>query len=275
MSDLGVDTQVEQVDEGRFRATPSPEWDIWGPMGGYIASFALRAVGATAHDRVPAAFSCHYLGVARPEPIDIEVHHVKPGRVASSSTVAITQNGKPILNALVWAVAENEGLEHDETVPPDVPGPDELKSIEELVPAGSGPPFPFWNNLEGRPVAWEDAPPDGPRPAVWQEWLRFRTTATFPDPWTDAARSVILIDLPSWPSAHRPHAWQRPAYIAPTLDLNVAFHRPATEEPWLLCDGSAPVSTRGMFGWRANVWSPGGTLHASGGGQCLYRRRPS
>ena len=53
MGDLGTDTQVEQVDEGRFRATPSPAWNIWGPMGGYIASFALRAVGATVpqHDR--------------------------------------------------------------------------------------------------------------------------------------------------------------------------------------------------------------------------------
>lgn len=97
-------------------------------------------------------------------------------------------------------------------------------------------------------------------------------TPTFADPWTDAARSVVLIDLPSWPAAVRPHAWQRPPFTAPTLDLNVAFHRPALDEPWLLCDGAAPVSTRGMFGWRANVWSPGGALHASGGGQCLYRR---
>ena len=90
MGDLGTDTQVEQVDEGRFTAVPSPEWNIWGPMGGYIASFALRAVGATAPDHEPAAFSCHYLGVARPEPIDIEVRSAKPGRTAGSSTVTIT-----------------------------------------------------------------------------------------------------------------------------------------------------------------------------------------
>ncbi len=276
MADLGVDTQVEQVDEGRFRATPSPAWNIWGPMGGYIASFALRAVGATAENRQPAAFSCHYLGVARDEPIDLEVRAAKPGRTASSSTVAITQDGKPILNALVWAVAETEGLEHDETTPPAVPAPEDLAPIEDLLPPGIGSPYPFWENFDRRPTRFETTwPPAGPRPAVWQEWLRFRTTPTFPDPWTDAARSVILVDLPGWPAANAPHAWQRPAFIAPTLDLNVAFHRPAAAEPWLLCDGAAPVSTRGLFGWRANVWSPGGQLHASGGGQCLYRRRPS
>ena len=30
-----------------------------------------------------------------------------------------------------------------------------------------------------------------------------------------------------------------------------------------------------LFGWTARVWSPGGVLHASGGGQCLYRPLPA
>jgi acyl-CoA thioesterase-2 len=177
---------------------------------------------------------------------------------------------------MVWSAAEVEGLEHDETTPPDVPGPDELPFIQELLPEDAPPPpFPFWDNLDGKPLQFEvEWPPDGPRPAVWREWLRFRPTATFEDPWLDAARSVILVDLPSWPSAHRPHAWRQPPFMAPTLDLNVAFHRPAAGREWLLCDGAAPLSTEGLFGWNARVWSEGGTLHASGGGQCLYRRRP-
>ena len=61
-------------------------------------------------------------------------------------------------------------------------------------------------------------------------------------------------------------------WVAPTLDLNVAFHRHAGDHDWLLCDGAAPVSTEGLFGWTARVWSTDGRLHASGGGQCLYRR---
>jgi len=102
--------------------------------------------------------------------------------------------------------------------------------------------------------------------------LRFAPTATFDEARTEACRSVILVDLPSWPSAHQPHAWTQPPFIAPTLDLNVAFHRPTAAEEWLLCDGAAPLSTRGLFGWTARLWSSGGRLHASGGGQCLYRR---
>lgn len=273
MGDLGVDTTIEQVDEGRFVGTPSAEWEIWGPMGGYIASFALRAAGAMTPQPYPAAFSCHYLGVARFEPVDIVVTPRKEGRAASSHRVEISQAGVPVLDALVWSVDEVEGLEHDETMAPEIPGPDALPSIEELLPDDAAPPFPFWRNLDAKPISFEtEWPPDGPRPARWQEWLRFLPEATFDDPWLDAARSVILVDLPSWPSAHRPHAWRQPPFIAPTLDLNVAFHRPTADEPWLLCDGAAPLSTRGLFGWTARVWSPGGTLHASGGGQCLYRK---
>ena len=264
---------ARQVDDGRYRATLSREWEIWGPMGGYVAAIALRAAGAATSQPNPAAFSCHYLGVARFEPVDIEVTTLKEGRAASSHRVSITQDGKAILEALVWSTADNEGLEHDETTPPDLPGPDELQSIQELVPEDAEPPFPFWLNFDAKPIHFEQPwPPEGPRPATWQEWLRFLPTATFDDPWADAARSVILVDLPSWPSAHRPHAWRQPPYMAPTLDLNVAFHRPTVDEPWLLCDGAAPVSTRGLFGWTARVWSPGGRLHASGGGQCLYRK---
>ncbi|QYG91913.1 thioesterase family protein [Iamia sp. SCSIO 61187] len=273
MGDLGEQTAVEPVGEGRFRATLSADWEIWGPMGGYVAAHALRAAGATTPHPRPAAFSCHYLGVARFEPVDIVVEARKEGRAASSHRVAITQEGRPILEALVWSAAEGEGLEHDETTAPAVPGPAELASIHELVDPEDEPPFPFWLNFDAKPISFtREWPPDGPLAAEWVEWLRFLPTASWDDPWIDACRSVILVDLPSWPAANRPHAWKQEPWMAPTLDLNVAFHRPTSGHEWLLCDGTAPVSTGGLFGWTGRVWGQGGELLSSGGGQCLYRR---
>ena len=273
MGDLGADTALEALGEGRYRAELSPDWEIWGPMGGYVAACALRAAGAESPHPFPAALSCHYLGVGRFAPVDIRVETRRAGRAATALRVELTQEGQPVLDAMVWATGDGEGLEHDETRPPDLPGPDALPSMADLVPEDTPRPYPFWDNLESKPLDFEPVwPPEGPRPAHWQQWLRFVPTATFADPWVDAARLVILVDLPSWPSAHRPHAWTGPPYVAPSLDLNVAFHQPAQDEPWLLCDGAAPLSTRGLFGWTARVWSPGGRLHASGGGQCLYRR---
>ena len=273
MGDLANDTEVRPSGDGSYEATLSADWEIWGPMGGYVAACALRAAGAATEQARPAAFSCHYLGVADFGRVDLRVEARRSGRTATSQRVEVTQVGRPILDAMVWSVGEVEGLEHDETSPPDVPDPGELPGIGELMPDDAAPPFPFWNNLEAKPLDFESEwPPDGPRPPRWREWLRFTPTATFEDPWVDAARCVILVDLPSWPSAHRPHAWRQPPFTAPTLDLNVAFHRPTSGRHWLLCDGAAPLSTGGLFGWHARVWSTGGRLHASGGGQCLYRR---
>jgi acyl-CoA thioesterase II len=275
VGDLANDTEVRPSGEGSYEATLSADWEIWGPMGGYVAACALRAAGAATGQARPAAFSCHYLGVADFGRVDLRVEPRRSGRTAASQRVEVSQGGRPILDAMVWSVGDVEGLEHDETSPPAVPDPDELPDIGELLPEDAAPPFPFWNNFEAKPLAFEAQwPPDGPRPARWQEWLRFTPTATFEDPWVDAARCVILVDLPSWPSAHRPHAWRQPPFTAPTLDLNVAFHRPTSGRDWLLCDGAAPLSTGGLFGWNARVWSTGGLLLASGGGQCLYRRLP-
>jgi acyl-CoA thioesterase-2 len=276
VGDLARDTAVRPNGDGTYQATLSRDWEIWGPMGGYVAACALRAAGASNGQARPAALSCHYLGVARFEPIDIRVETRRSGRSATSLRVEVTQEDRRILDGMVWTIGDVEGLEHDETTPPHVPGPDDLPSIDELLPDDAPLPYPFWRNLEAKPVDFEaDWPPAGPRPARWQEWLRFTPTATFEDAWTDAARSVILVDLPSWPSAHRPHAWRQPPFTAPTLDLHVGFHRPTAGEDWLLCDGAAPLSTAGLFAWTANVWSPARRLHASGGGRCLYRRLPA
>jgi acyl-CoA thioesterase-2 len=273
MGDLGQDTAIKIRDDGHYEASLSGDWEIWGPMGGYVAACALRAGGAGIEHLRPAAFSCHYLGVAQFGPIDLRVETRRGGRTATSRRIEVTQDDRVILDAMLWSVGETEGLEHDETVAPDVPGPDELASISDLLPADAEPPFPFWTNFDARPIGFEaEWPPSGPRSPTWQEWLRFLPTASFEDPWVDAARCLILVDVASWPAAHRPHAWRQPPFTAPTLDLHVAFHRPPTGKEWLLCDGAAPLSTEGLFGWTAQVWSRAAGLHASGGGQCLYRR---
>ena len=64
MGDLAVDTAVTRTGEGRYTASLSADWEIWGPMGGYIASVALRAAGAESPFARPASFFCQYLGVA-------------------------------------------------------------------------------------------------------------------------------------------------------------------------------------------------------------------
>ena len=284
MGNLEVDTTVDRVAEGRYRARLSEEWEIWGPMGGYVASLALRAAGCAASEAArdhrpaarPASFSCHYLGVAKFEEVDIRVSTLRAAKTALSQRVELSQHDRPILEATVWSIDGVEGLEHDATEPPPVPGPGELRNVTELLDdeqVKAGPPFPFWLNVENKPVRFrKDWPPPEPLPPVWQTWCRFSPVATFDDPWVDACRSLILIDVQSWPSASQPHAYLQPPFIAPSLDLYVAFHRPAPASGWLLADGSGPIAAEGLMGWNGRLWSEDHQLVASGAGQLLCRR---
>lgn len=275
MGDLATDTAVERIadDNGtsRYRAELNDEWEIWGPMGGYVASIALRAAGdAAAHPR-PASFACHYLGVASFGDVDLAVTTLREGRAAASYRVEMTQADRRILEATVWATRPDDiRLEHDDAAPPAVDGPEGLASMEELT--DDHPWFPFWNNVESRPLSWSpDWPPSEPIAPVWRQWQRFRPTATFSDPWVDACRAVILVDVQSWPSAHRPHAWRDAPIYGPSLDLYVAFHRGAHADEWLLCDGHSPIGADSLLGWNGRLWSADRNLVASGGGQAICR----
>jgi acyl-CoA thioesterase len=240
-------------------------------MGGYVAAVALRAAGAASAFARPASFFCHYLGVAAFDRIDLAVVKLRAGRTAEALRVTATQGARAILDAMVWTVGPVQGLEHHEAAAPEVRGPEGLRSREEHFP-DQPQPYPFWSNVECRLLevipTW---PPEGALPPVWRTWMRFRPRATFDDPWVDA---VILVDVLSWPSAHRHHAWREPSVVAPSLDLYVAFHEPAPDEPWLLGDGEAPVAGEGIIGWTGRLWSSRRRLVASGGGQLVCRPLP-
>ncbi|HEY2813157.1 MAG TPA: thioesterase family protein [Acidimicrobiales bacterium] len=274
MADLGIDTAVESCGDGRYRATLSNAWEIWGPMGGFVASVALRAAGAETVFPRPASFTCHYLSVAKFDTVELAVTELRSTKVAASYRVEMTQGDRRILEALVWAVDDGiEALIHDEAVAPDVEGPDGLRNFEELfadVEDSAGPPFPFWSNFESRPLDFSyDWPPAGPMPPRYQQWHRF-LEGDFSDPWVDACRAVVLVDVQSWPSASRPHAWKNSNLYAPSLDVSVSFHRPATTD-WLMTDGYSPVGEGGLLGWNGRLWTSDRKLVATGGGQALCR----
>lgn len=276
MGDFAIDTVVEG-ENGHYTARLSRDWEIWGPNGGYVAAIALRAAGAATTLRRPASFACHFLSVAQFDTVELTVTTLRAAKRAASLRVAMTQRGVPIVEAMVWAVDDNlSGLAHEDAHMPAVRGPQDLKSVDELIePADRAQRSAFWNNLECKPthdwVPWARRQPGPPR---WNEWYRFRPRATFDDAFADAARSVLLIDTISWPAACQPYAPDS-GYVAPSLDVSVQFHDQAPDADWLLCEATAPIARHGLVGGQCRVWSPAGKLLASGGGQLLCRPAPA
>lgn len=273
MGDLAFDTAVAPDGEGSFTAELSSDWEIWGPNGGYLAGVALRAAAAASTQPRPAAISCHFLSVASFAPVDLEVARLRSGRRAESLRVTMRQQGQRVVEALVWMVAPGEGLRHDADVPPDVAGPDGVPSIEErLGPDPGPPPFRFWTNFESRPLEWVDRPEEreAGEPVV-HNWYRYTPRATFDEPVVDAIRSLILLDTMSWPSAVQAHPGGDLGFVAPTLDVNVQFHRAVPESEWLLVQGRSPLAEDALIGFGSRVWSADRRLLATASGQMLCR----
>jgi acyl-CoA thioesterase II len=271
MGDLAEDTAIEGAD-GRYRARLSRDWEIWGPNGGYLAVIALRAAGARTPLRRPATFSCHFLGVADFDVVDLDVRVVRESRRTASIAVSMTQRGKPILEALAWIVGEVDGLEHHAAPMPAVDPPDSLPTVEErLRDRPRGPYHAFWSNFDERPLQWvDDWETREPTDPSFLSWFRYAPRDKFDDPFVDAGRSLLLADTVGWPAATRAYRSDM-AYYAPSIDVTVRFHASEPESPWLLVEGRSPVARDGLVASTVSVWSGDGSLLASGGQQMLCR----
>ena len=275
MGDIGRDTAVQGGD-GEYTATLSRDWEIWGPMGGYVAAVALRAAGAHSRFDRPASLVGHFLGVAAFEPVQLSTVTKRAASRAESISVSMTQHGKPIFEALVWTVAQGvQGLEHDcSQFPAEVGPPEEYPTVaEHLARIGEAPnpPFPFWLNFESRPLKWVDnweaREPDDP---VWESWERFLVEPDPDDLYACAARLLVLVDVGSWPGVTRLHVDTKGLY-APSLDLACEFHRIAPGAAPLFVRGESPSGGEGLIGTHQQVWSRDRGLLASGVSQLLCR----
>lgn len=245
-----------------------PAWDIWGPAGGYIAAIAMRAVGAQASPgHRPVTLTGQFVGVARPGAVEVRVDPVKQGGTALF-VVTLAQGDRTVFLAQIWTTARAEPSLPVRPVAPTVPSPAGLRSQDELIAERGIPQIAFWQNIEGRPANFRlvDDPPAAD--AHQYRWMRLRDWDATADPFLEAMRSLVLIDIGVWPG-HWHRLTERAAYAAPSLDLTVHFHGGAPAGDWLLSDADSDVSGNGLISGRVRTWSEGGRAIATGMGHCL------
>jgi len=275
MGDLELDTRLTGGD-GHYAITLSEDWRIVGPNGGYMAAVALRAAGMEAAIKRPASISCHFISVPKFESVEIEVRAFQKGRRAESFHVAMRQEGRPVLQAMVRTAVDGPGVNHDFTRMPDVPPPSELKSFFDHW-EGPVDPVPFWENVDSRIIYPERImDDDNSHDPTVLEWYRFQPTPAFDDPFADACRMVILMDTFAWPAGANPHPYNTREYMGVNLDVSAWFCEPGHGAEWLLCDYETPHASGGLATGHGRVWSEDGRLLASGGAQviCIPDPRP-
>lgn len=267
MPGLSHSTQIRNAD-GKLTATLHPNWEIWGPNGGYLSAVALRASELAAPDgHRPVSYSCQYLSSPKSGDVDLEVEIAKAGRSSSCINVRMLQNNRMALQAQIWTTNRNDGPEKQDVGRPDVPTYGELPPLEHYLTAGQQP-HTFWRNFESRPVRYRTHGDPASQDAAERIWFRFLDHATSGSPFDDYGRLLVLIDTLPWPSFHKTLP-APPQFIAPSLDLSVWFHDAPGESVWLLGDGHGGLAGSGLIHGGAQIWSADGRLLASGGSQML------
>ena len=275
MGDLASDTELSKHDDGTFSRLLHRDWEIWGPNGGYLATLALRAAGIHCGRARPANITVHFLGVANfDEPVRIVPATLRATKVATSVSVRIEQAGRPVLQAMVWAIDDGlAGLVHSLWEDGFLDEWSELPTFQERLAAEGVEEqqhYRFWDNFEQRPTEWiSDWVNRGPLEPVYENLLRFDSQPTENGPWLEASRLLVLVDLGGWPAASRAHV--QDDVIAPSIDVSCEFHRLQARPGWYFLRGVSPFAGDGLVASRQVVLDDGGTLLASGISHMLCR----
>lgn len=257
MGDLTKQTRPRSIGDDAYELELSPDWEVWGPNGGYVSAGVLRAVGeSSARDR-PISYFGQYLRKTSFGKAEVRVERVRAAGSASAYEASLRQDGELKVRALVWTGDHGEGLEHERVGRPDFFVP--------LEDAGDRPrvgPMPCWDNLEIRQVKNSGG--------HYSHWYRFVPDPDVTDPFADAGRILVLIDMMQWPACYY-MSEDPPPYVAPSLDLYVQLHRIGGASRWLFSDARTLVADDGVVAGQARVWDADGKCLGSGGSQSALK----
>jgi acyl-CoA thioesterase-2 len=242
---------LEQLEVNLFRGV-SPPHSPTRVFGGQVAGQALVAAGRTVpDDRDVHSLHAYFIRPGDPRvPIIYDTERVRDGRSFTTRRVLAIQHGEAIFSLSASFQTAQEGLEHTEAPPSDVPDPESLPSIAELARQGrlnswmSQGPRPIDMRFVGTPTWSRDRVEPSDRPV--QVWMR--ADGTLPD---DRLLHVCLLtyasDLTLLGSVFTRHAPIHGLQSA-SLDHAVWFHRPFRADEWLLytCYSPEASGSRGL-----------------------------
>jgi acyl-CoA thioesterase-2 len=249
LDDLIDILELEQLEVNLFRGI-SPDEDRQRVFGGQVAGQALVAAGRTVDQGLVHSLHAYFLRPGDPRiPIVYDVDRIRDGRSFTTRRVVAIQHGRAIFNLSASFQVEEEGPEHQYTMP-DAPDPETLPTIRErLEPYADRFPDAFLDYIRrDRPIdtrsaqlpRWLDPEPGvrEPEQLVW-----FRADGVLPDdPLLHACVVAYASDLTLLDTAVMAHArsWDDDRFMIASLDHAMWFHRPLRADHWLLYHQRSP-----------------------------------
>ncbi|MFH8679891.1 acyl-CoA thioesterase [Streptomyces lydicus] len=273
---LALERIEQDIFRGLSRASVVPR-----VFGGQVAAQALVAAGRTVpEDRPPHSLHAYFLRPGDPgAPIVYTVDRIRDGRSFTTRRVVAVQHGQPIFHLSASFQVYEEGLEHQEPMPP-APDPLELPTAAEMLPRHAErflAPEVAERLLEARAaidLRYADEPPyvtvGEPREPRSQVWFRTQgkldDDGVIPRPLLDICLVTYVSDMTLLDSillAHGRGGWAVGDVVGASLDHAMWFHRPLRADEWLLYDQESPTAQGGRGLGQGRIFTADGLLAAS------------
>jgi acyl-CoA thioesterase-2 len=239
--------------------------------GQVIAQSLVAAERTVADDRPVHSLHAYFLrGGAIDQPIAFDVARDLDGGTFSNRRVIASQAGRPILSMTASFQRLEQGYQHQDTMP-DVPGPEELATEQELraeflhhLPAAMRSMIERPQPIEMRSVEsrhWLNAAPAEPRLHTW-----FRSAAPLnDDPRLHRAMLAYASDFTMLGTSALPHGKRlmEGELMGVSLDHAIWFHDDFRADEWLLYVTQSPWAGRARGYNRGQIFTRDGRLVAS------------
>lgn len=271
LNDLLELLKLETIEHGIYRGQ-SQDLGFGAVFGGQVIGQALSAAKETLPpDRKIHSLHSYFLrpGDAH-KPIVYDVEVIRDGKSFSARRVKAIQFGKPIFYMTASFQIDEEGFEHQDTMP-EVPGPEGLVSDldiyrehEHLIPAAIRNKFISEKPIEMRFVT--EVNPFKPKVDEPKRYVWFRANGAMPDdPRVHKYLLAYASDFNFLPTALQPHgrSFAAPNMQIATIDHAMWFHRDFRLDDWLLyaIDSPSAQGARGLV--RGQFFNRDGVLVAS------------
>lgn len=264
---------IETIDDNLFRGSQQASV-LPRVFGGQVAAQALVAAARTT-DPAYVVHSLHSYFLQPGDtgaPIVYDVEALRDGRSFATRRVLARQHGRPIFALTTDFQKPEEGLDHQDVFPDDVPSPED--ALDPMARRADGE-FTEWDAISMRYVgsSADLLPPDPQRPGRQRFWLKI--DGELPDdPLVHAAAFAYASDMTIAGAALAPHGYRLggPDIMVASLDHTVWFHEPFRADRWWLYDQHAPRASGGRGLINSRVFTADGRLVASTAQEALLRK---
>lgn len=270
--------ELEPIEQNIFRGI---SYDLGLPnlFGGHVLGQALMAAAKTVEpERI--AHSCHAYFLRAGDagaPVIYQVKRIRDGGSFTTRHILAIQHGRPIFDMSASFQVPEEGFDHQDPIPADIPDPENLKSQQELYADEENQlPGIFMTSrpVEIRPVPYRHDDNVESQTASGRNW--FRAIDPVPDdPRIHQALLAYASDFELLIAALLPHGVspRKGEVFGASLDHALWLHRPFRIDEWLLYDIHSPNACNGRgLSW-GKIYSRDGRLVASVAQEGLLRRR--